>query len=193
MKKSDLTKRIQRTNEKAGDYQGIFQQLEKSGAIATSKNKVSLSTPIGLEMLSAGLKSSDFQFDSQIGAKTANALVKWIRQMETLNGAASVPAVSAGVKDGAIKSYDKFKKVALEVYDQLNRDYNLDDLVPIYRIRRGIGDSVTRSQFDEWLLEMQSNELLQLIGGEMPDITSDKAEDSIKTGIGGVRYYAKRL
>jgi hypothetical protein len=31
------------------------------------------------------------------------------------------------------------------------------------------------------------------MGGEMPDITPDKAEDSITTELSGLRYYAKRL
>jgi hypothetical protein len=82
--------------------------------------------------------------------------------------------------------------VALDVYDSLNRDYNLDDLVPIYRMRRAIGERVGRSEFNEWLLEMQANDIFQLIGGEMTDITPDKTEDSIKTKLGGMRYYAKR-
>jgi hypothetical protein len=69
----------------------------------------------------------------------------------------------------------------------------LDHLVPIYRIRHAIADRVSRSHFDEWLLEMQANDIFQLIGGEMTDITPDKAEDSIKTELGAMRYYAKRL
>ncbi|MFM6208897.1 MAG: hypothetical protein ACKPEZ_26195, partial [Planktothrix sp.] len=68
-----------------------------------------------------------------------------------------------------------------------------DNLVPIYRIRRTIGDQVTRSQFNEWMLEMQANDLVQLIGGEMTDSTPDKVEDSIQTELGAIRYYTKRL
>jgi hypothetical protein len=102
-------------------------------------------------------------------------------------------AASGKTTKGAIASYDKFKHVALDVYDKLNRDYNLDDLVPIYRIRREIGDRVTRSEFNEWLMEMQANDILQLIGGEMPDLTQEKREDSITIPGGGLRYYAKLL
>jgi hypothetical protein len=198
VKKGELTERLKRKKEKAGDYQDTYEELEKAGAIALSKKMVSLTTPKGLQMLNEGLKSDEFQFDSAIGAKAANALLKWLREQSTsgkgaVSNGASAPADTAKSAEGAIASYDKFKQVALDVYDKLNRDYNLDDLVPIYRIRREIGDQVTRTQFDEWLLEMQTNDILQLIGGEMPDITSDKAEDSIKTGLGGVRYYAKRL
>jgi hypothetical protein len=95
-----------------------------------------------------------------VGTWVANALVRWIAQM---NGGVSTAATNGKLASKqAIASYDKFKHVALDVYDQLNRDYNLDDLVPIYRIRREIGDQVTRTQFDEWLLEMQTNDICSL-------------------------------
>jgi hypothetical protein len=38
---------------------------------------------------------------------------------------------------------------------------------------------------------MQANDMLQLIGGEMPELTPAIAEDSIKTALGAVRYYVK--
>ena len=199
IKKGELTQRLKRTKEKAGDYQDTYKQLEKTGAIALSKkNTVSLSTPKGLELLGEGLNSNKFQFDSQVGAKTANAVLRWFREKPAsgsgvVSNGAVAPANTAKTSEPAIASYEKFKQVALKVYDQLNRDYNLDNLVPIYRIRREIGDRVTRSHFNEWLLEMQANDIFQLMGGEMPDITPDKAEDSITTELSGLRYYAKRL
>ena len=193
VKKSELAGRVKRTNEKAGDYQGVFEQLETEGAIAIATNKrvakVSL-TGQGLQMLSAGLKSPNFEYDAGVGAKTVNALLKWIRQ---LDGTAIPPAAQSKASEPAIASYEKFEQVTLEVYDHLNRDYNLDHLVPIYRIRRQIGDRVSRVQFKEWLLEMQANDIFQLMGGAMTDITPDKAEDSITTDLDGLRYYAKRL
>lgn len=194
VKKSELTKRVQRTDEKAIDYQGVFEQLEKAGAIAiTIKNKVAKVslTNQGLQMLREGLKSSEFEYEG-VGAKTVNALLKWIRQIDSADSSPDAESTSVGVGE-AIASYDKFEQVALEVYERLNRDYNLDGLVPIYRIRREIGDRVSRSHFNEWLLEMQANDIFQLMGGEMPDITPDKREDSVSTPVGGLRYYAKRL
>jgi len=188
--KGQLTKRIVQKNNKAADYQGIIDQLEQEGAIANAKNKFSLSDK-GVEMLGESLKKPEVKFEGTIvGTWVANALVRWIAQMD---GAVSTPAAQAKTKEKAIASYDEFKQVALDVYDRLNRDYNLDDLVPIYRIRREIGDHVSRSHFSEWLLEMQANNIFQLMGGEMPDITPDKREDSIETPVGGLRYYAKRL
>ena len=102
-------------------------------------------------------------------------------------------AAQGKTKEKAIASYDEFKPVALDVYDQLNQDYNLNNLVPIYRIRKEIGDRVSREPFNKWLLEMQENEIFQLMAGEMRDITPDKREDSITIPGGGLRYYAKRL
>jgi len=196
VRKGELNKRIVRTNETSKNYEGVIGELEQAGAIVYSPlNRVTLValSARGKEVLADGLKSKDslFEFDgSQIGTRLGNALLKWIRHQD---GAAGV-GVEKGKGDvGAIASYEEFKSVALEVYDSLNRDYNLDDLVPIYRMRRAIGERLGRSEFSEWLLEMQANDIFQLIGGEMTDITPDKAEDSIKTQLGGIRYYAKRL
>ena len=196
VKKGDLTKRIVRTNETSVRYRDVLGELQEAGAIVYSLvnrvTRVELSAR-GKEVLAQGLKSADslFEFDgAQIGTRLGNALLKWIRHQD---GAASV-AVETGKKDvGAIDSYDNFKAVALKVYDSLNRDYNLDDLVPIYRMRRAIGERVGRSQFNEWLLEMQANDIFQLMAGEIPDITPDKREDSITISGVGFRNYAKRL
>ncbi len=196
VKKGDLTKRIVRTNETSQRYVEVLGELQATGAIEYSLvNRVTLVelTAKGKEVLAQGLKSRDslFEFDgSQIGTRLGNSLLKWIRHQDS---AASV-AVEKGKADvGTIASYEDFKAVAIDVYDTLNRDYNLDDLVPIYRMRRAIGERVGRSEFNEWLLEMQATDIFQLMAGETPDITPDKREDSIIIPGGTLRYYAKRL
>ncbi|MEH1865195.1 MAG: hypothetical protein V7K69_09305 [Nostoc sp.] len=190
VKKGQFTKRIVSKSQKVADYQDSFEELQNQGAIAISKKGYSLTSPKGLEVLGEGLRSGEFKFEGTIvGTWAANALVKWISQIDVVVASADVPVNGKS----AIVSYDEFKSVALEVYDKLNQNYNLDDLVPIYRIRREIGDQITRENFNEWLLEMQKNDIVQLIGGEMTDITPDKAEDSITTKLSGLRYYAKRL
>ncbi|MBN3939797.1 hypothetical protein [Nostoc sp. NMS9] len=191
VKKGQLTKRIVSKSQKVADYQGIFEELQKQGAIAISKKGYSLTSGKGLEVLGEGLRSGDFKFEGTIvGTWAANALVKWISQIDVAVTGADVPV--NGVK-GAIASYDEFKSVALEVYDKLNYEYNFNNLVPIYRIRRGIGDRVSRTEFSEWLLEMQEKDVLQLMAGEMRDITPDKRDDSITIPGGGLRYYTKLL
>ena len=92
-----------------------------------------------------------------------------------------------------IDSYELFKEKTLDVYDQLNQDYNLDNLVPIYRIRRELGDRLPRQKFNEWLLEIQSNDLVQLMGSDQSNVTSEQIEDSITIPGGGTRFFVKRL
>ena len=191
-----LTKLIARTHETKKTYEGVLKELQESGAIAYLREKGRTQVELtvkGKQVLAAGLKSQDslFEFDgSQMGARLGNALLKWMRHEDGATGV----GVEAGKGDvGAIASYDEFKAVALKVYDSLNRDYNLDDLVPIYRMRRAIGERLGRSHFNEWLLEMQADRVLLLQGGEMTEISPDKAEDSITTSLGELRYYATRL
>ncbi|MBD2186685.1 hypothetical protein [Pseudanabaena mucicola] len=170
---------------KKAEYKNALQALIDGGAI-TASTKYSL-TDAGLQSLADGLRSPDFSFQGAtlVSSRLANAALRWFQQ-----NSGEVADVESAPK---ILSYDEFKVVALETYDQLNRDYNFDNLVPIYRIRRAIGERVTRTQFNDWMLEMQSNEILQLVTGLVTDLTPDKEEDSITTELGGLRYYAKLL
>ena len=179
---------LTRTKEKSGDYDEVFAALEADGAIALTKQKngniknVTL-TQVGYGLLSDYLRSPDFEFEgTQIGAKMGNYLVKWIAHVPN----APVVAESAP----KITSYDEFKVVALETYDQLNREFNFDNLVPIYRIRRAIGERVTQSQFNDWMLEMQSNDVFLLQDGTIVDGAPDKLRDSVSTPISGLRCFA---
>jgi hypothetical protein len=192
--RSKLTDAIKGSG-KVSDFKGVFEELEQEGAIAITGREVRLSIE-GLNLLGKKLKNSNFEFATQVGVKTANALLKWIQKTE--NEPVLSTEVSANGKNGQasgarVISYEEFKQMAVEVYSRLNRDYNLNNLVPIYRIRRDIGEQVSRSQFNDLMLELQANDVLQLIGGEMPSLTPDKAEDSIETKLGGMRYYAKML
>lgn len=188
--KRQLHDRIISKGQKVADYQGIFEELQSQGAIAISKKGYSLTSGKGLEVLGEGLRSGDFKFEGTIvGTWAANALLKWISQIDVAVTGADVLVNGKS----AIGSYDEFKSVALEVYDKLNQNYNLDDLVPIYRIRREIGDQVSRTEFSEWLLEMQADDIFQLMTGEIQDFNSDKRDDSITIPGVGLRSYAKRL
>jgi hypothetical protein len=188
-----LNDKMKLKNKNIPGYPEILQELEQEGAIALSKKGSStsytLTSPIGLDVLGAGLRSSEFKFElgKTIGTWVANALLRWIAQIDVVVAA---PVVSGG---GVIGSYEEFKSVALDVYDKLNKNHSLDDLVPIYRIRREIGEQVSREKFNKWLVEMQADDIVQLIAGEIPDFTSDKREDSISIPGTQLRSYAKRL
>ena len=163
-------------------------ELIKVGAIESSDGKLFTLTGAGKTLLTSALADSEFGFEAQIGAKMANALLKWLRSNPVTS--AEPAAKAAG---NAIESYEAFKVVALETFDRLNRDFNMDNLVPIYRIRREIGDRVERSEFDEWLLEIQAADIFQLQGGSLPDGDTTKLEDSITTELSGLRCYATLL
>ena len=193
VKKSELTSKVKqkRKGKNVGVSQSLYDELQAADVIKIYKQNqtpmVSL-TDTGKQILIDSLINPDFVFDATVvAARLANGLIALIRELHQ----GGIPLTS--VKQVTIASYEEFKAIALQVYDQLNKDYNYDNLVPIYRIRRTIGDQVSRSQFSEWMLEMQANDLVQLIGGQMTDSTPDKVEDSIQTELGAMRYYTKRL
>ena len=193
VKKSELTSKVKqkRKGKNVGVSQSLYDELQAADVIKIYKQNqtpmVSL-TDTGKQILIDSLINPDFVFDATVvAARLANGLIALIRELHQ----GGIPLTS--VKQVTIASYEEFKAIALQVYDQLNKDYNLNDLVPIYRIRRTIGDQVSRSQFSEWMLEMQANDIFQLIGGSVEDSASDKIEDSIQTELGAMRYYTKRL
>ena len=178
----------ERFSGKRAEATAACANLVTVGAVEVSANGKTLTlTEAGKELLSESLRGN-FEFSAQIGKNMANTLLSLFRS----NPVTSAEPV-AKAEGSTIGSYEAFKVVALETFDRLNRDYNLDNLVPIYRIRREIGDRVERSEFDEWLLEMQASDVLQLIGGEMPELTPEISQESVKTTLGAIRYYAKKI
>jgi hypothetical protein len=163
------------------------EELIKANAIKLQEDGKRLTlTDTGKQTLIDGL-AQGFKFKAQIGALMANALLELMRSQETSRTLVAKSEVEA------IESYEAFKVVVLEVFDRLNRDSKFDNLVPIYRIRKEIGERLSRGNFDAWFLELQANDAVQLIGGEMPELTPAIAQDSIKTALGSVRYYVKYI
>ncbi|MEN8443529.1 MAG: hypothetical protein ABG776_00795, partial [Cyanobacteria bacterium J06555_13] len=179
-------------------YASALESLVADGSLNKEKgvrSQVYTLTGQGLSQLSEGLFDDGFGFKTSIGPKTTNAILSWFRKNnDTVRSASAVSAKAhSNGHVSEIGSYETFAKVALQTYDQLNRDYNLDDLVPIYRIRREMGDRISRQNFNEWLLEIQADERIQLMGGDLPNVTPDQLEDSVAIPGGGTRFYAKRL
>jgi hypothetical protein len=114
-------------------------------------------------------------------------VLKWFR-LNSQVAAAPTPSAAA-----PLTSYQEFLEETLRIYEDLNRDYNLGDLVPIYRIRRHLGDRISRPQFKEWLLEMQANDLVQLMSCQESHVPQDQLEDSITILSNELRFYVRRL
>jgi hypothetical protein len=187
--KGKLTERLKRKGEKAADYKDVFAQLEDQGAIEIESGSVKILSP-GVELLGKHLKNSDLMIEGTIvGAWVAKALYKWIQKEKVMANSLSNNGKASA---STIASYEEFKQVALDVFDRLNSNYNMGNMVPIYRIRREIGDQISRTQFNEWLLVLQSDDILQLLEESVEDSAPDKIEDSVTTKLGKLRCYAKR-
>jgi len=180
-------------------YASSLAQLVEENALLKEKgarSQVYSLTDQGQTRLAQGILNQDFVFKTSIGPKTTNAILSWFRQNQSQQSPALVADAAATETNGhakLINSYESFADAALKTYDQLNQDYNLDDLVPIYRIRREMGDRISRQHFNEWLLKIQANEHVQLMGGDLPNVTRDQMEDSVAIPGGGTRFYVKRL
>jgi DNA-binding PadR family transcriptional regulator len=192
--KSDVTKSNFVPSSKSDAYKQALERLETENALSSKqknkRSKVYSLTDEGKQRLAKGMTSEDFEFIAQVGSKTANSVLKWFR----LNcNPASSKNVETNGQVPTIQSYEEFSDTVLKIHGELDRDYNLGNLVPIYRIRRELGERVSRSQFNEWLLEVQANDHVQLMGGEMPNVTQDQLEDSLSIPGGGLRFYVKSL
>lgn len=188
--KGKLHDRIKSKDKKIADFKDIFAELEKKGAIAISKKGYFLESPQGLEVLSEGLKSADFKFEGTIvGTWAANALVRWIGEMDGADSGANVPV--KGVKTG-IKSYDEFKSEILDLFDKLNKGNAYSGLVPIWHLRDELKERVSPDKFNEWMMEMQAEKLLYLQSGEARGATEEQKRKSIDSEIRGLLFYASQ-
>lgn len=88
-----------------------------------------------------------------------------------------------------ITSYEEFKEVVLKAYERLNYDYNYNSSVPIYVIRRDIGERVTRSQFKEWMLKIRLERILSFYIRDNVSATEEEIRDSIYDDNLGIRYF----
>lgn len=154
----------------------------------------------GREFLQSAIASPELRFTPRqsLNGKWLNQLLEVVRELSSgqsssNNGNESLVEKNGNASALSISSYETFEKLVLETYDRLNRDYNLGDLVPIYRLRREIGDRVSRTHFNAWLLEVQANDLFQLISGELPSATPDQMEDSLEIPGTRIRVYARKL
>ncbi|MBD2279763.1 hypothetical protein [Aphanizomenon flos-aquae] len=186
VKKGLLTKRIVAKGQKMADYKGILEDLQKQGAVTVSKTGYILTSPIGLDVLGAGLRSGEFKFEGTIvGTWAANALLRWIGQINVV--AASV--VSGG---GVIGSYEEFKSEILDLFDKLDKSYSHAGLVPIWQIRKEVENRLQRDQFNAWIMDMQAEQLLYLQSGEARGATEEQKQDSINSEIRGLLFFVSK-
>lgn len=194
--KGELRKRVVSKGQKITDYQGILEDLQEQGAITILKKgsaiSYTLNSPIGLDVLGAGLRSDEFEFESgkTIGTWVANALLRWFRQFGVVVNKTVV--LDNGVKVEVIDSYEEFKLEILDLFDKLDRSYSHAGLVPIWQIRKEVGNRLQRDQFNTWIMDMQAEQLLYLQSGEARGATEEQKQDSINSEIRGLLFFASK-
>ena len=194
--KGKLGKRVVSKGQKITDYQGILEDLQGQGAITILKKgsaiSYTLNSPIGLDVLGAGLRSDEFEFESgkTIGTWVANALLRWFRQVDVVVNKTVV--LDNGVKVEVIVSYEEFKLEILDLFDKLDRSYSHAGLVPIWQIRKEVGNRLQRDQFNTWIMDMQAEQLLYLQSGEARGATEEQKQDSINSEIRGLLFFASK-
>lgn len=194
--KGKLGKRVVSKGQKITDYQGILEDLQEQGAITILKKgsaiSYTLNSPIGLDVLGAGLRSDEFEFESgkTIGTWVANALLRWFRQVGVVVNKTVV--LDNGVKVEVIASYEEFKLEILGLFDKLDKSYSHAGLVPIWQIRKEVGNRLQRDQFNTWIMDMQAEQLLYLQSGEARGATEEQKQDSINSEIRGLLFFASK-
>lgn len=194
--KGKLRKRVVSKGQKITDYQGILEDLQGQGAITILKKgsaiSYTLNSPIGLDVLGAGLRSDEFEFESgkTIGTWVANALLRWFRQFGVVVNKTVV--LDNGVKVEVIASYEEFKLEILGLFDKLDKSYSHAGLVPIWQIRKEVGNRLQRDQFNTWIMDMQAEQLLYLQSGEARGATEEQKQDSINSEIRGLLFFASK-
>lgn len=84
-------------------------------------------------------------------------------------------------KGAKIKSQDAHKR--------LNEEFNYDGLVPISDARKALGDRVRKKDFDNYLIESQSNDKIQLSGDDRAP--KEQLGGGVKTAFGDRVYMRK--
>jgi hypothetical protein len=187
-----LNKRLTGKNPLTGED---FTALEKNTAreklmtegriVLTTKGELNgfVLTDSGKEDLADALVTFEFPA-TIISTRVANALLKWFRS----NPVTSAEPVAKTVGN-AVESYEAFKVVALETFDRLNKEQAYGGLIPIWHMREEVNTAVSRSQFNDWMMQMQAEQLVYLQTGEAIGATDQQKRDSIDNEIRGLLFY----
>lgn len=113
---------------------------------------------------------------------------KTTTKQETPKTQAKVEETKTQAKKYPLDDEKDFEDAILNKFAELSNKYN--GLVPIYQLRRELGETVPRDKFNNYMLNMQKNDLLQFKGGSVEDSARDKIADSLHTELDGIRAYA---
>ncbi|NEQ49927.1 MAG: hypothetical protein F6K11_07320 [Leptolyngbya sp. SIO3F4] len=180
-------------------YKQALTRLTEEGCLSEIPNgkrykKYSL-TSQGRQRLIKNLSNEEFAFFSNLGPKTTNGLLKVFR--ESISVGISVANGSTNIAQNGnghfIGSYDDFSKFVIDFCQKIDAEDDLGGLVPIYRVRRELGDAVARAQFDKWLFDLQAEERLQMMSDDLSRTPQDQKDDSVRIPGDNLRFYINLL
>lgn len=120
--------------------------------------------------------------------KRSTELEKTLKDRPDLDPLGTASQLQKGPK---LKSQSDFEKTADDAYKRINNEFNHDNLVPITDVRKAMGDRVSKKEFDDYLLKMQADDKVQLIGDD--DAPKDIEEGGLQTKSGSKKAYIKKL
>jgi vacuolar-type H+-ATPase subunit I/STV1 len=163
-----IKERVQTLEDTVKSLSETLQKLEKNERVKTLENTV--------KVLSETLQKLE---------ESVNVLSETLRQSLDRGGIMQ----ESGKTVKKISSYEEFKEIVLEAYQRLDNEYNYAGVVPIYAIRRDIGDRVSRSQFSEWMFQLRQEKTLYFYVCQDLPTSEDQLRDSIQDSSISTLYF----
>jgi hypothetical protein len=189
VKQGDLMKVVRLGKERVADFAPIVADLVADGSIvveSVGRSKVFRLLAVGVDRLRAGVLSPEFEFEGAVvGTRFVSPLLKFMREVVAI-----APIAAEVVPVEKIEDYEAFKPILLDTYRELLSRFNYNRLVPIYQIRRELGDRVDRETFNQWIIQAHKDDVLEMMDCGARNITPDEIADSVQPPFGRLWFFA---
>lgn len=157
---------------------------------AIGKERLTKLMDLAVKLAGAGDRKG-FAGANAVAAKIATARDKFAgagrermsqRQLEAKKAARQKETKRSSNAQEPQRSQTPSIKTQKEFESALFNTYNTEDLVPIHKIRQTFGGDINKKQFDEWLLQMQENDTIQLMAGDTQSMSKQEREGSLTIG-----------
>jgi len=183
--RGELMRRVKVGKERSADFVAIVEGLVTDGAIEVVSRYQLRLLRSGVERLRVELLDPMFEFGGVVlGKRFVSPLLRFVREVVAGSVVAEVEVVEK------IEDFETFKSILLDTYQALISRFNYDRLVPIYQIRREIGDRVDREQFNQWIIKIQVDGSLEMMDCGERKTTPDQIADSVQPPLGRLWFFA---
>ncbi len=188
LKKTGLRDRVLGKKKNKADFDQALESLEQAEVIEVTKKGTSFSISLKGEswqsVLGAEIGNLNFKDSGTVvGTWMATGLLKYIGLIKF------APNVATSATIPKISSYDQFKSLTLETYENLKQTNALyaSGFVPIWHLRQQLGETITPENFNEWLMQTQTDRIFHLRTGGS-EATEEQKNSSIHSEIRGLLF-----